>query len=539
MVEQPPTNDSVADVRRPTESGGLTFNSIVGDPREMLAFIQQQRQQPTQNDNFLTFTPLPGQDRFNPATALAAQSFNPAEEVAGQCFGPTCFRPPLEVVPRPLITPTDQALERAPLRAVSPEVTRAREEFMRAVMANPPAGMTQARLTELCNQFETRMMALGHTRSLLAGDATQGHAGLNERLVSSYQSMLRAFNTSDADAPGQIWNQAQRRERVMNLLYYAANPTDQDQGVQGGTFGRDGSNGSCWAQAGRIAGMCSRPDVMIDYATQLMLTGEYRRGATVVQRLTDQQRRAMQIEAGSPEAGWTVANARTTNARSPVGLLFDRGFAFMLNRPMVPNPDNPNAPWMEHRGSFNDIRNAMRNLGFDNLPFGSNPQTTEADRRRMLMECGAYIVFQPGRDLGGGRRGPGHLRTNQLVYNPADRTWRMVEDNQHGTNSDVVGNPIPGLAAWLRGADRTVRHPGGVQPFGPGDFCPRPGPPECRIPGGPFAPGAFDRIMDEFQVPQRTRQFILGLLRLIISRCFSSSGGGRCYTPRGGGSWCV
>lgn len=431
------------------------FGGILSTPEAFQFFRRQRAQRNDHDTNFLLFTACPYEGHGQTITP-----YRPESSQAGNDTGTASDTEPV----------TDAPSE-TNVRQVSERVLAARREFLESMRGVYP-GATAEELEALCRKFEERMMRLGQARSFARGSTTDGYRNIEDMLVNSYSTLGQLASLSSGQ-PNELYNREGRARLATNLLYYAANPGDQDQGP----------NGSCWNISGRVLGMISCPDLMIDYASQLALTGAYRSpvtGASFV--LSPWQRQNLMITQRMQEATWNINNAPHTGTRSPAGLLFDRSLSYMIGRRH------------EHSGTYQQIRDALQIITGRTVPHG--PDLTESQRRQALMEWGGFIEFVRGFRSG-------HMRTNQLVYQ--DGRWFVRRDDQHGPHGDYNLYQVPGLSAWLRGIDRSHLPPG-VRLNQPPDTAPRFIPRPC--PDDNFCPPQPD---DNFHRPR---------LRLIFNRCF-------------------
>jgi hypothetical protein len=231
------------------------------------------------------------------------------------------------------------------------------------------------------------------------------------------------------------------------------------------TLMNQGSNGTCWIQAGHIMGMVNHPDHMARLLKEVSLTGSY---TTLNNGERDSTPRTIRFSKGlfsyggrDEEARFTLNSPYKNGTRGPVGMIFDQVLPVIGGR----REGRSNAG---NYGGSDGARRIMYMVTGD-LVYDSGHKLDGSDRATFLKK-GGFITYAPG-----------HMRTQQLKK--IDNEWYVLQDDQHGPHGDRVLTKIKDLGAWLR------ERPGRVQihrPWHPGVEGDTVGP--INYPVGPYSP---------------------------------------------------
>lgn len=337
------------------------------------------------------------------------------------------------------------------------------------------------RIDRMMAQFEKRMSERAEARLIAGQDPASVYADIESEIAGTYDQMAELAGTPDG--PGQLFDQQSRVALAENYLYHVADPMSMDQG----------QNGTCWLEAGIIAGgLVNNPQHVGRFLKEVALTSSYTShnlGEGDPRQHTFQFNPRIFGFSGYDEEGrWTLGNAHRNGMRSPVGLILDEGMSAMVGR------GHPDAG---RYGGSQGVRRIMYMVTGDvvsdinHLKGGSMEQT--------LLEDGAFISYQPG-----------HMLSRHLIKD--GDSWALVQDNQWGEHNDYVMQRFSNINDWSRYVDNrphTPFNPGGTDtPIGPGPspgpirpgpgpgprpWGPTPGPgpgPSPFSPGfGPFSPG--------------------------------------------------
>jgi hypothetical protein len=281
-----------------------------------------------------------------------------------------------------------------------------RQKFMEAMKDVGPERME--RLQKMMDKFEERMDGRGEARMAAGLDEQQVDSEIEQDVMNTYKHMAEL---AGPDQQGQVFDQNTRQFLAENFMLHAADPTTMDQG----------SNSSCWLQAGTIVGMINSPDAMARYTSEVARTGSFKDA----QGQQHQFNRGI-FGLGSAERNWTIANSGNGSARSPVSKMFDEGMSAMVGRR---TPD-----WGSFHGSQGS-RNIMKKV--TGKTFSDSGSLKNGSVRDTLLLDGGYLNYPISR----------HVTTMQL--SKRDGQWYTVQDNQWGENQDYINGKVNGnLGDW-------------------------------------------------------------------------------------------
>ncbi len=299
------------------------------------------------------------------------------------------------------------------------------------------------RLADMMKRFEQRMQDRIEARTA-GGEDLAKVSEETEKTVAACYDQLSQMCTAPS-AAGEVYDQATRAKLVENFMFHAQDTTTIDQG----------SNGTCWIQSGHINGMINHPDAMARLLKEVSCTGSF---TTLNDGTQGGQPRQFKfshgllgIRRGSEEANWTIDSAYNGGRRSPVSMIFDQTLPVIGGR----------REWRSNAGNYGGSDGAKRIMYMvtgDTVSDSSH--LIGGSERQTLLAKGGYITYAPG-----------HMRTRQLMKQ--DGEWYVIQDDQHGEQSDHRITKIRDLKQWLqerpgRRDPRNPFSPGGDNPIQPG-----------------------------------------------------------------------
>lgn len=346
----------------------------------------------------------------------------------------------------------------------SATIDDARANFNEVMEANMQDPERLKRLQILMNKFEQRMSERMECR-IAAGEAPeQVGEEIEAKVAKSYDNLSElVMNEATGDSAF-----AERNKRVALAEHFIMHAHDT-------TLMNQGSNGTCWIQAGHIIGMVNHPDHMSRLLKEVALTGSY---TTLNNGERDSNPRTIKFSkrlfaysGRDEEARFSLNSPYSNGSRGPVGMIFDQVLPVIGGR----REGRSNAG---NYGGSDGARRIMYMVTGD-VVYDSGHKLDGSDRATFLKK-GGFITYAPG-----------HMRTQQLKK--IDGEWYVLQDDQHGPHGDRVLAKIKDLRQWLRERPGRVQihrpwHPGvegdtvgpinyPVGPYNPGDDggCPRPG----------------------------------------------------------------
>lgn len=295
----------------------------------------------------------------------------------------------------------------------SDAVDDAREKFLEAVKPQMDE-QRFARLQSMMKEFEKRESDLVEMRKELGDDVSKLPAEFDRKIAGTYENM--AALVGPADPQKALYDQQTRVKLAENFMYHEADPGTVNQG----------SEGSCWIQAGHITGMVDHPDAMARLLKEISLTGTFTTLNTgekdPTPRIYTFNRNRLAIGGHDWGGDWSIDTAGSTTNRSPVGMIFDESLSMMAGKPNS---------WA---GTYPTTRQLMYMVTGDVVQASGNLPHSEAET---LMRHGAYITYAPG-----------HMRTRQL-RKEGDH-WNIIQDDQHGNWADRVIGRVTNLHDYLQ-----------------------------------------------------------------------------------------
>jgi hypothetical protein len=364
------------------------------------------------------------------------------------------FQKNLELDPAKSTKQTDKLQENKQLSPIEQQ----RAQFLEAMQSVGPERLE--RMQKMMDKFESRMDDRGEARMAAGLDEATVDGEIEDDVKNTYKHLTELVSAPNQN--GQVFDQDTRKFLAENFMLHAADPTTMDQG----------SNSSCWLEAGTIVGMINSPDAMARYTSEVARTSSFK----------DSDGRQHQFNQGifglgHEERNWSIARSGQSSARSPIGKLFDEGMSAMVGR-RTPN-------WGSFYGSQGS-REIMRKV--TGKTFSDSSTLKNGSERQTLLLDGGYCNYQPS-----------HVKTVQL--SKRDDSWYIVQDNQWGESQDYIKGKVNGdLSQWnVSSMSNRFNHfnPDGpdqnLGPVGPAfqrrndDYSPGPG------------PGPFRNFFDNFQ----------------------------------------
>lgn len=339
-------------------------------------------------------------------------------------------------------------------------IEQQREKFLEAMQSVGPERLE--RMKKMMDRFESRMDDRGEALMAAGLDETKVDSQIEGNITNTYKHLASLVSAPNQN--GQVFDQDTRKFLAENFMLHAADPTTMDQG----------SNSSCWLQAGTIVGMINSPDDMARYTAEVANSASFQDADGRHHRFN----RGI-FGLGYEERNWSIARSGRGSARSPVSKMFDEGMSAMVGR-RTPN-------WGSFYGSQGS-REIMRKV--TGKTFSDSSTLKNGSVRQTLLLDGGYCNYQPR-----------HVKTVQL--SKRDNNWYVVQDNQWGESQDYIKGRVNGnLADWnVTSMSNRFNHfnPDGpdqnLGPVGPAfvrrndDYAPGPGP----------GPGPYRNFFDNFQ----------------------------------------
>lgn len=306
---------------------------------------------------------------------------------------------------------------------LSESVDDARSRLME-VMVGQVDESRRARMEKMMVEFEKRMADRAYLETLGGRDQAKVEETTLAKVSQTYDHLAALIASEE---PNAYYDRAMRVKLAENFMFHAQDPSTMDQG----------SNGTCWMQAGHIAGgMVNHPDCMARLLREASwgrfrtLNGGERGGGP--QDYTFSRR---VLSMGHEEQRWTINNAMNNGMRSPVGKIFDETCSIMGGR-RQPNGGN--------YGGSSGCRNIMYKVTGDIV--ADNSHLVNGSERDTLLLNGAYITYAPG-----------HMRCRQIKRDGDG--WVIIQDDQHGEGNDRVISRIRDIRQWFkeRAQDGRVR----------------------------------------------------------------------------------
>lgn len=350
----------------------------------------------------------------------------------------------------------------------SATIDDARANFNEVMEANMQDPERLKRLQILMNKFEQRMSERLECR-VAAGEAPEQCGEEIEAKVAKAYDNLSELVMNEPTGDSAFAERARRVTLAEQFMMHAQDTTLMNQG----------SNGTCWIQAGHIIGMVNHPDHMSRLLKEVALTGSF---TTLNNGERDSNPRTVRFSkrlfaygGRDEEAHFTINSPYQNGTRGPVGMIFDQVLPVIGGR----REGQSNAG---NYGGSDGARRIMYMVTGD-VVYDSGHKLDGSDRATFLKK-GGFITYAPG-----------HMRTQQLKK--IDGEWYVLQDDQHGPQGDRVLSKIKDLRQWLSerpGRVQIHRPPGiggndtvgptnyPVGPYNPGDDggcpggdCPRPG----------------------------------------------------------------
>ncbi|MBZ0188125.1 MAG: cytochrome P450, partial [Candidatus Obscuribacterales bacterium] len=351
-------------------------------------------------------------------------------------------------------------------------------EMMEAQFKNPER---IGRLQQLMVKFEQRMADRVECRVIAGEDQGQVTEETEQCIAKTYDNLTEMV-AMESQQGSAFQDRSQRATLVEQFIFHAHDTTLMNQG----------SNGTCWIQAGHILAMLNHPDSMSRLLKEVTLTGSFQ---TMNNGEQDANPRTIRFSQGlfrrggnSEEGRWSLNTPFQNGTRSPVGMIFDQVL------PVI----GGGREWRSNAGSYGGSDGARRIMYMvtGDLVYDTSHKLGGSDQRTFLLK-GGMISYAPG-----------HMRTRQLKK--IDNQWYVIQDDQHGPRGDRAMYKVRDLRSWLK------ENPGRVpihRPLGPG------GPGDTINPiYSPDGPGPYDPEYDPGEHRPRIR--IFRPIRRIIGRRF-------------------
>ena len=366
---------------------------------------------------------------------------------------------------------------------LSESVDDARSRLME-VMAGQVDESRRVRMEKMMLEFEKRMADRAYLETLGGRDQAKVEETTQQKVSQTYDHLAALISS---EQPGAYYDPAMRVKLAENFMFHAQDPSTMDQGA----------NGTCWMQAGHIAGgLVNHPDCMARLLREASwgrfrtLNGGERGGGP--QDYTFSRRT---LAMGGEEQRWTINNALRGGSRSPVGMIFDETCSIMGGR-RGPNGGN--------YGGSSGCRNIMFKVTGDIV--ADNSHFINGSERDTLLLNGAYVTYAPG-----------HMRSRHIKRDGDG--WVIIQDDQHGEGSDRVISRVRDIRQWIKeNAGGTVRRnlwrSNQDDPFGPNPHYPGQDYPDGT--DDPYWPGPCPDDDQDWRPRIRIR---LPFLRRLFRRC--------------------
>lgn len=271
---------------------------------------------------------------------------------------------------------------------------------------------------QFMKNFEKRMLDQTELEIAAGINPDAVYREMQRQVVDTYYNCARL---TVAQAQNQMYGQKDRIRLAENLLYLSADPTDIKQGQQG----------TCWWESSwnigvfqRNAGAGSR--LIADVA----LTGQY---TSTAGKLSGGAPKTIKIPSryvnfNNNDSGgrWTPQNARSSSARSMVGMMMDQ----------IGPPLYGARSWgQSNAGDHSEARNIVYMItGKDEIRHGSSGLGRH--EKLQLLKTGGWTSS-----------GGGHM-WGYSMHKDKDGSWVVIKDDQY-TGADHVIARVRDLRSWI------------------------------------------------------------------------------------------